>query len=381
MIKKWFKRTALIVGALLVFAIPAQAVDYEVEIFMAPNTVSLSPAQGINNNGDAVGMIDYKYGYVRHLDGSFDIIIPSTGDVNFNPRGINSSGTVVGSTIVPGTHTRGFILENGAYSYHRPCTSGSCSTWFHDIAEDGTVVGYYVGTYAFWYKNSVWTPFSHPSAAGSTYAYGVSNDGVVIVGEYVDSNSVWHPYMYDGATFTNLPEVPGMKYTRYMDINVNGIACGFYVDYNFNTYSFTYDTNTGVMDGLPTTLPGKYTAYSINDNGDVAGMYDDTAGKKYGFVMRVAVEPPPPPPTELSIDINNFKLVKDISNNLATIRVVAHGTALPETLEALPDGSTLESVTITVTLPGLGEGGTDLVLTDTIDVIVKSKPTTVQLNK
>ncbi len=387
MIKKWFKRTALIVGALLVFAMPAQATDYEVEIFMAPGATAYSPANGINNNGDAVGPNENS-GYIYRSNGDFEGFSAPAGALGVAAKGINNNDTIVGSFVITGSGypTRGFIFNGSTYTYLQAFYNWS--TWANDISEEGTIVGHAAGSglapiIGFTYKAGAYTHIKHPLGARYTQLRGISSDGITVIGQYYGNDSIPHAFMYDGSVFTDLPDVDGATETVYTDINVNGIACGYYRAATGEFHAFVYDTATDVMESLPTTLPGWYSALGINDNGDVAGVYREVpgSGARYGFVIRVATEPPPPPPTELSIDINNFKLVKDISNNLATIRVVAHGTALPETLEALPDGSTLESMTVTITLPGLGENGTDLVLTDTFNVIVKSKPTTVQLNK
>lgn len=399
MIKKWFKRTVLIVGALLVFAMPAQAVDYEMEIFNVPGS-DFCPAYSINNDGDIVGPVSKQRNrewYVYFGDYYFRTYDKAPlNATSVVAQGINSDGVVVGWHYEPGDPTIGFIYDtsvNPSYRTIQQCAG--CMLLLYDVADDGTAVGH--GTYpnatdnlkGLIYNNGTWSVLVHPAGEKTTIR-GISSDGQLIVGTYMAPDTVYpyriknYPYYYDGSQFMDLPEYPGSSNTQYSDINSHGVASGTRHGSGSTMYGFTYNVHTGVFTDLPTSWYGKYYAGSINDNGDVAGHFSDY-GNTYAqaAIWRVVEQapPPPPPPTEAAVEIAQFKLVKNISNDKVTYSVVIHGEAMPETFEALVDGSILSGVEIRLVLPGLGEDGLDLILIDIIDAVVKSTPATVHLNK
>ena len=116
---------------------------------------------------------------------------------------------------------------------------------------------------------------------------GINNAGVM-VGGYVDKNSVSHGYILNGKKLTTLDDPKAMAGTTGPEnLNPNGAisVVGVYNNSSGNTVGFLY------KDGKYTDIPGptgavSSAAVSINDKGAIVGDYVDTNGRTHGFLLK-----------------------------------------------------------------------------------------------
>jgi len=116
---------------------------------------------------------------------------------------------------------------------------------------------------------------------------GINNAGVV-VGAYVDKNSVSHGYILQGKKLTKLDDPKAMAGTTSPEnLNPDGpiSVVGAYNNSSGNSVGFLY------KNGKYTDIPGPASAVSslasgINDNGAIVGDYMDTNGRTHGFLLQ-----------------------------------------------------------------------------------------------
>jgi hypothetical protein len=116
---------------------------------------------------------------------------------------------------------------------------------------------------------------------------GINNAGVM-VGGYVDKNSVSHGYILNGKKLTTLDDPKAMAGTTGPEnLNPNGAisVVGVYNNSSGNTVGFLY------KDGKYTDIPGptgavSSAAVSINDKGAIVGDYVDSNGRTHGFLLK-----------------------------------------------------------------------------------------------
>jgi uncharacterized membrane protein len=131
--------------------------------------------------------------------------------------------------------------------------------------------------------------FSKANVPGAmqTGPSGINNAGVM-VGEYVDKNSVSHGYILNGKKLTTLDDPKGMAGTTGAEnLNPDGAisVVGAYNNSSGNSVGFLY------KDGKYTDIPGPTGAVSsvavaINDQGAIVGDYVDTSGRTHGFLLK-----------------------------------------------------------------------------------------------
>jgi len=116
---------------------------------------------------------------------------------------------------------------------------------------------------------------------------GINNAGV-IVGEFVDKQSVSHGYILQGKTLTTLDDPKGVAgSTGAENLNPNGPiwVVGAYDNSSGNPVGFLYKS------GKYTDIPGPAGAVSsvasgINDQGSIVGDYVDSGGATHGFLLK-----------------------------------------------------------------------------------------------
>jgi len=131
--------------------------------------------------------------------------------------------------------------------------------------------------------------FTKANVAGAmqTGPSGINNAGV-IVGSYVDTNSVSHGYILNGKKLTTLDDPKAMAGTTGPEnLNPNGAisVVGVYNNSSGNTVGFLY------KNGKYTDIPGPASAVSsvasgINDTGAIVGDYVDSNGRTHGFLLK-----------------------------------------------------------------------------------------------
>jgi uncharacterized membrane protein len=131
--------------------------------------------------------------------------------------------------------------------------------------------------------------FSKANVPGAmqTGPSGINNAGVM-VGEYVDKNSVSHGYILNGKKLTTLDDPKAMAGTTGAEnLNPNGAisVVGAYNNSSGNTVGFLY------KNGKYKDIPGPAGATSsvasgINDKGAIVGDYVDSNGRTHGFLLK-----------------------------------------------------------------------------------------------
>jgi uncharacterized membrane protein len=170
--------------------------------------------------------------------------------------GINNGGDIVGITDFPNSQP-GFKLSGGKYT--------ALDRWAFGINNLGQIVG--IG---FLLSGGSYTDVAYPGAwefypgQKTTWGNGI-NDAGIIVGDYPESSSVEWGFVLSGGTYTRLA-YPGATSTSANGINNSGqIVGGMYVP-GVSQYGFL------LHNGTYTALP--YTAYGINNLGEIVGEHD-----------------------------------------------------------------------------------------------------------
>src|SRR5581483_3301028 len=213
---------------------------------------------------------------------------PSEGTGGTIASGINNQGEIVGYYQDTNGVYHGFLYSNGSYI---PLDDPSAQwTQALGINNRGDVVGTYWDSsaqnyYGFLYSGTQYTTIADPSGyfgrpnLGGSVSTGINDDGV-IVGHFANG-AVNQGYVYSGGTFTTL-DYPGAESTELYGLNDHGQIVGRY--YPAPSYGFEY-ANGGYT---PLIFPsgnfkGYSSASSINNQGDVAGSYQDITGGYHGF--------------------------------------------------------------------------------------------------
>src|SRR5262245_57453387 len=119
----------------------------------------------------------------------------------------------------------------------------------------------------------------------ATHPRGVSNLGsnldATVVGYYVDAERRVHGFRREPGGAIIAIDVPGATETRALGINNNGEVVGIYNDAG-GTKAFQLAPG-----GAPITIgnPAVPDAWSVNDDGIVAGTFTDPPGKSHGFTF------------------------------------------------------------------------------------------------
>ena len=154
--------------------------------------------EDINNSGQTVG---YYYNLAprqpiirRSFTYQNDAYQPFGPD-HTQAEGINSNGDIVG-LFFPQFGFKGFLYKNGVFSvFDAP---NATATAAQDINDAGIIVGYYHNTsatshgFAYVESTGTWTTIDVPGAL-STVVYGINNSNQ-IVGTYVDGNGLTHGF-------------------------------------------------------------------------------------------------------------------------------------------------------------------------------------------
>ena len=131
--------------------------------------------------------------------------------------------------------------------------------------------------------------FSQANVPGAmqTGPSGINNAGVM-VGGYVDKNSVSHGYILNGKKLITLDDPIAMAGTTGpANLNPNGAisVVGAYNNSSGNSVGFLY------KNGKYTDIPGPAGAVAslasgINDKGAIVGDYVDSKGRTHGFLLK-----------------------------------------------------------------------------------------------
>ncbi|HEY7095587.1 MAG TPA: hypothetical protein VH437_02605 [Terriglobales bacterium] len=193
-------------------------------------------AYGINDQDEIVGSY-IKNGGVVHgfrMEGSNFRTIDYPGAMITQAYGVNNAGVVVG-TVRPqtGPGPVGFELIGDTYSVINP--PGSLQTLVFDINNEGDVVGC-TEFDGFVYDDGDFGPRIHMGQTEFTCAYGV-NDPRQIVGSAIAERGLGRGFRYFHAAYVSII-YPGALATQASSINLNGDVVGVYEDTNLKQRGF-----------------------------------------------------------------------------------------------------------------------------------------------
>lgn len=208
-----------------------------------------SKLYSLNNAGDVIGLYGNSAGTVEHTvtysaQSRKWTALPDIPGYPLNEGyGINDDGAAVGNAFT---------------------SSGSSVAWVWDP------------------KARVYSFFVVPGAAAFTTTPSGLNDKGQIAGYFADASGVYHGFLKEYATYTQI-DVPGAPYTFLDGLNNSGVVQGQIFD------------AAGVAEGFVATSGGTFTIVNdaggtntalvgINDRGDVCGSYWDTFGVNAAFV-------------------------------------------------------------------------------------------------
>jgi len=258
-----------------------------------PPGAALAGAWGINNHGVIVGRYKAEptgpyHAFLRDEGGSYSNIDPPNA-LWAEAKGINNRGDVVGyfcdtAPCVPVSTYRGFLLNQGAYSYFG--SSIHKNTWPNGINDQGQIVGCVHDTdlmgsmHGFLDSDGTFTDFPLPASMHN----GISPDGKTIVGLYIDMVTFAnHGYILSKGKFMPF-DVPGSTFTNAWDLNAKGEIVGAYLDSAGHLHGFLRNA-AGVY--FSVNYPGATGTWAIrlNEAGQIVGQYLDASGIRHAYLL------------------------------------------------------------------------------------------------
>ena len=304
------RRVSMLLGAAFAITLTANASSiYSFTTFNGPgDNGGGTTVNGVSNAGAIVGFSSDNAAtptlftnFVRQPNGTFTTL-NINGDPLANANGVNSAGTVVGTT-----GGQAFVQDHGLTSFLPAGDPGNtASEVAFGINDKSNVVGQFVdnatgNTPGFVDINGQLTVLNPVVNAAVTNAQGINNEGEV-VGFYSLDGVHQHGFAFNTTTdqYTLLPDPnePNLFLTQFLGINDNGMAVGYWQDnagdqhsflFNLNTdkYTFLDDPNEAASGLQITQITG------INDSNEIVGFYVDGSGVQRGFYANPATVPEP----------------------------------------------------------------------------------------
>lgn len=206
---------------------------------------------------------------------------------------VNNAGTIAGDYVDAKSVQHGMILAGTKLTTanHSDCTtSGGFNAGaiaFYGINSAGAAAGWCTSTKTGLYTGFEWargkfTAVNFPKSNG-TQAMGINDKGD-IVGLYLDSASVQHGFVKKGTKYTRI-DVSGDTTTEAWGINNSGQIIVFALSPTGTYQSFIYNGKTFKPISDPNAGTTGTIARIINNKGDVAGAYFDSANNEIGFLF------------------------------------------------------------------------------------------------
>ena len=247
-----------------------------------------------------------------------------------------------------GEKTVGFTLIDGVFTtYDFP---GSQNTYFYALGNNGQAAGHYQDSEGLYHgvvlENGELRQYDFPGAV-ETFLYGISDSTGALTGNFIDESGIRRGFSAD-----EIIEFPGAKETYADFVNASGGMVGSYVDSDglFHPYIRTptgrfvsidlprashlefffvhgiNDAGTVVArakpkNGVPLTYVGTFReglkdfkvpgsvsteGYNINQDGSIVGHYDSEDGRRHGFIARLITETDLPVPVEPVVPQTEF---------------------------------------------------------------------------
>ena len=266
----------------------AQAPQYTVTVLGSSPGYKYSLATGINASAQVVGE-NSAYGEAAVVwTGTTPAILLSNAWVfcindSGQWAGFGNNGPIVSN----GTTTT--VLDTFGDGYSDPL----------GINDAGQVVGFCPTTgglnHAVVWNGSTPTDLGTLSGGTSSYAFSVNDTGQIVGYSAITGDSGWyHAVVWNGTTPTDLGTLSGLGNSAWgnsaaYDINASGQVAGFSNNYingvgvvaHAVVWNGTTPTDLGDIGG-----PGSRGSYavSINDQGDVVGIYENSIGNQFPFL-------------------------------------------------------------------------------------------------
>src|SRR3954470_22045473 len=247
--------SALVTIALLASS-AAQASATYINIALPAGAVSMAPF-GINDDNIIAGSYTdsggIQHGFYGPPDGSKYKTFDVSGVTGTQPRGIRKDLSITGLALASG-------FTFGEEFYRSPAgkikiLKNADGNVQDGVAQGGNDAGVYVGDYldtdgvtrlgfegkSGKYKSNFKLPIKNLT---STNPRQINNNGVV-AGGYIGSDGIQHGFVLDGKKLTSF-DVPGaVGVTTAEGINDNGQVVGLYTDSAANRHAFEYTVSTG----------------------------------------------------------------------------------------------------------------------------------------
>jgi len=281
----------------------------------------------INAGGDVAGMYadanNAYHGFVRAASTgaitAFDVpgAPTSLGHRGTIPISINTGGDITGFFVDGGAIRHGFVRSAAGnfttFDVSGAGTSLTQGTIPLSINTTGDIAGFFVDSKDTYHgflrggaSGTITAPIDAPGAGtGSTVKLnfqgtilGSINAAGDIAGVYADASGIHHGFVRrsGGAMLTfsapGAGTVGGFPGTNPTSMSSTGDVAGFYTDASGVHHGFVWSATTFAVTG-PLDAPGVggmgtfngTVPFSINTNGDLAGLFFDTNGMIHGFVL------------------------------------------------------------------------------------------------
>lgn len=273
---------------------PLTQTRYQITPIDIPGGVFMTPVK-VNNEGLVSGTFfgadNGEHGFLWK-DGTITILDKPDAMVTF-ANGISDRGIVAGGYHdSDGGHAALYHVVNRTWT-ELPDIAGLPSNGAGEINNKGICMGGAseasgANGVGWLWDGKTYSFFAVPEAngpAGGTQPQGMNDHGQV-TGTYLDASGNAHGFLKDGPTITTF-DVPGADGTIPCSINNQGDIAGFYIFVDSNgwqsgAYGFILRKGSFVtVPILDSTLSGMST---INDRGQLSGIYLDSFGNWHGFL-------------------------------------------------------------------------------------------------
>jgi hypothetical protein len=237
-------------------------------------------------------LLDPPYAQASYVSENFP------GSAQTQVTAINGKHDTAGFWVNAAGTSRGFVQWNGVFESfkdpHTPPMTGATNQLL-GINNSGVAVGFYndatgnAHAYEVNQATGVFTAIRIPGEV-STTAAGINNLGDIVGFGKDAAGDVSSWLLHDGHLTTY--QFPGGNTTTALGINDHDEIAGSYNDAAGDTHGFTLKAPLGpvshwqqINDPNASNAPGAGTTVNgLNDNGDLAGFYTDTAGNVNGML-------------------------------------------------------------------------------------------------
>jgi hypothetical protein len=203
------------------------------------------------------------------------------------PTAVNKAGVVTGTTDKNYTLAgHGFVISGGVAQQFDP--AGSTRTVPTDIADDGTIAGFYsVGGTTHGFVRAPDGTFTSVDVPGSsdTEVLSINNNGT-LTGKYYDGTVEHYVGFVKSGTHIATYQYPGAGNTEILRAVSSGLRIGNYEDVSSVIHAFSFLSNT-----YTTLVPPGGAAMSVRDVNSLGNFVGNVGGSSDGTAY-VAICPP-----------------------------------------------------------------------------------------